>query len=36
MPASNAIEKRSRAVVAFTLLTGVRDGAAASLKVEAP
>ena len=34
MPASSAIEKRNRAVIAFILLTGVRDGAAASLKLK--
>ena len=34
MPASSAIEKRNRAVIAFILLTSVRDGAAASLKLK--
>ena len=34
MPDASAIEKRNRAVIAFTLLTGVRDGAAASLKLK--
>ena len=34
MPEGSAIEKRNRAVIAFTLLTGVRDGAAASLKLK--
>jgi integrase/recombinase XerD len=34
MPVSSAIEKRNRAVIAFILLTGVRDGAAASLKLK--
>jgi len=34
MPDGSAIEKRDRAVIAFTLLTGVRDGAAASLKLK--
>ena len=34
MPTSSAIEKRNRAVIAFILLTGVRDGAAASLKLK--
>jgi integrase len=34
MPAVSAIEKRNRAVVAFILLTGARDGAAASLKLK--
>jgi site-specific recombinase XerD len=32
MPSSTDIELRNRAVVAFTLLTGARDGAMASLK----
>ena len=32
MPAATDIELRNRAVVAFTLLTGARDGAVASLK----
>jgi integrase/recombinase XerD len=32
MPSSTDIEQRNRAVVAFTLLTGARDGAVASLK----
>src|SRR3954469_20388526 len=30
MPSGNLIEKRNRAVIAFTLLTGVRDGALVS------
>lgn len=34
MPASIDIERRNRAVIAFTWLTGVRDGALASLKVK--
>jgi integrase/recombinase XerD len=34
MPITNAIEVRDRAVVAFILLTGVRDGALASLKLK--
>ena len=34
MPAGTDIELRNRAVVAFTLLTGVRDGAIASLKLK--
>ena len=34
MPSDNDIELRDRAVVAFTLLTGVRDGALASLKLK--
>jgi integrase len=32
MPSSTDIERRNRAVMAFTLLTGARDGAVASLK----
>jgi integrase len=34
MPAGTDIERRNRALVAFTWLTGVRDGALASLKVK--
>jgi integrase len=34
MPASTDIERSNRAVIAFTWLTGVRDGALASLKVK--
>ena len=34
MPNKGALEKRNRAVVAFTLITGVRDGAATSLKLK--
>jgi integrase len=34
MPAGNPIELRNRALIAFTLLTGIRDGAAASLKLK--
>ena len=34
MPAGTDIEMRNRAVVAFTLLTGARDGAIASLKLK--
>ncbi|WP_240535827.1 site-specific integrase [Bradyrhizobium sp. STM 3809] len=34
MPARTAIEKRNRAVIAFTLLTGARDGALASFRVK--
>lgn len=33
MPAKTEVEKRDRAVVAFVLLTGCRDGAIASLKL---
>jgi integrase len=33
MPASTEIERRNRAVVAFTILTGARDGAIASFKL---
>jgi len=32
MPAGTEIERRDRALVAFTILTGARDGAIASLK----
>lgn len=34
MPARTDIEKRNRAVVAFAILTGARDGALASLKLK--
>ena len=34
MPAVSAIQRRDRALVAFILLTGARDGATASLKVK--
>jgi integrase/recombinase XerD len=34
MPSSTAIEQRNRALIAFTLLTGMRDGAIASLKLK--
>ncbi|MBS0557000.1 MAG: site-specific integrase [Proteobacteria bacterium] len=34
MPASNDVEKRNRALVAFALLTGARDSAIASLKLK--
>jgi integrase len=34
MPSTTDIEKRNRAIIAFTFLTGVRDGALASLKVK--
>ena len=34
MPAHTDIEQRNRALIAFTWLTGVRDGALASLKVK--
>ncbi len=34
MPASSAIERRDRALVAFTLLTGARDSAIASMKLK--
>jgi integrase len=33
MPTTTAIERRDRALVAFTILTGARDGAIASLKL---
>jgi integrase/recombinase XerC len=34
MPAATEIEKRNRALIAFTLLTGARDGAIASIKLK--
>ena len=34
MPSGNEIERRDRALVAFTLLTGARDSAIASLKLK--
>ena len=34
MPAKTEIERRDRALIAFTWLTGVRDGALASLKIK--
>jgi integrase len=34
MPASTEIERRDRALIAFTILTGARDGAIASLKLK--
>lgn len=34
MPCSNPIEMRSRALVAFVILTGARDGAVASAKIK--
>jgi integrase len=34
MPQSNIIEKRNRALFAFTILTGMRDSAIASLKLK--
>jgi integrase/recombinase XerD len=34
MPGKTAIEKRNRAVIAFTILTGARDGALASLRLK--
>lgn len=34
MPAQRDIEKRDRALIAFTLLTGARDGAIASFKLK--
>jgi integrase/recombinase XerD len=33
MPASSDIERRDRALIAFTILTGARDGAVASFKL---
>src|SRR5262249_32676530 len=34
MPAGSEIERRNRALIAFTVLTGARDGAIASLKLK--
>jgi integrase len=34
MPDTTEIERRNRALIAFTLLTGIRDGALASLKLK--
>ena len=34
MPVSSDIERRNRALIAFTLLTGARDGAIASMKLK--
>ena len=34
MPAASEIERRNRALIAFTLLTGARDGAIASMKLK--
>ena len=34
MPANTAVERRNRALVAFTTLTGARDGAIASFKLK--
>src|SRR6266571_5046630 len=34
MPAGTEIERRNRALIAFTILTGARDGATASLKLK--
>ena len=34
MPASNDIERRDRALIAFTLMTGARDSAIASMKLK--
>ena len=33
MPATTDIERRDRALIAFTILTGARDGAIASFKL---
>lgn len=33
MPATTEIERRDRALIAFTVLTGARDGAIASFKI---
>ena len=34
MPAATPIDRRNRAIVAFTILTGARDGAVASMKLK--
>ena len=34
MPAETEIERRNRALIAFTLLTGARDSAIASMKLK--
>lgn len=34
MPSGSAVEKRNRAVIAFTLLTGARDGALSSFRLK--
>ena len=34
MPKTNAIERRNRALLAFTLLAGARDGAIITMKVK--
>ena len=34
MPAGTEIERRNRTLIAFTILTGARDGATASLKLK--
>ena len=34
MPATTEIERRDRALIAFTILTGARDGATASFKLK--
>lgn len=34
MPVATAIEKRDRALIAFAILTGARDGAIASAKLK--
>jgi len=34
MPSGNDIELRNRALIAFTLLTGIRDSASASLRLK--
>src|SRR5438552_1796047 len=33
MPANTEVERRNRALVAFTIVTGIRDGATASLRM---
>ena len=34
MPSEGPVEKRNKAVIAFTLLTGARDGALASFRLK--
>jgi integrase len=34
MPVETDVERRNRALVAFTILTGARDGAIASMKLK--
>jgi len=34
MPTNTVIERRNRSLIAFTILTGARDGAIASMKLK--